>query len=178
LDAALDACGIADHRSEAVQRDFGRLLRIQEELHLHHELGEIHETAFRRDIWREIVAAFPLTRVELVVRRVKDFLADTQPVGPLRRFCRDRNRAGIALFMANCDRVARAIFPESAQACDALLVSGDWTAVEQAVTRGRRAACAHVKAIEDAHAAVPSRLEALIEERFGGALGRLPQEPE
>ena len=178
LDAALDACGIADHRPASVRRGFGRLLRVQEELHLHHELGEILESTVRRGLWQEVVAAFPLTRVELVARRVKDGLADTHPVGPLRRFCRDRNTAGLALFMASCDRLARTILPELAQGCDALLVSGDWTAVEQAVTRGRRAACAHAKAIADAHAAGPSRLEALIEERFGGALGRLPQEPE
>jgi hypothetical protein len=50
--------------------------------------------------------------------------------------------------------------------------------VEPAVARGRRAAAALAKAIADAHAAGPSRLEALIEDRFGGALGRLPQEPE
>jgi len=178
LDAALDACGIADHRSAAVCRDFGRLLRVQEELHLHHELGEIHESTVRHGLWQEIVAAFPLTRVELVARRVKDALADTHPVGPLLRFCRERNTAGLALFMANCDRLARAIFPELAQVCDALLVRGDWTAVEPAVARGRRAAAALAKAIADAHAAGPSRLEALIEDRFGGALGRLPQEPE
>jgi hypothetical protein len=49
--------------------------------------------------------------------------------------------------------------------------------VEQAVARGRRAAAALAKAIADAYAAGPSRLEALIEERFGSALGRLPQDP-
>jgi hypothetical protein len=178
MDAALDACGIADHRPAAVRRDFGRLLRVQEELHLCHELGEIHETAFRHDFWRAIVAAFPLTRVELVVRRVKDFLADTHPVGPLRRFCRDRSAAGVALFMANCDRAARAIFPELVQVPDALLHNGDWAALEQAVARGRHAALAHASAIEAAFAAGPGRLEALVEERFGAALGPLPPEKE
>jgi len=176
MDAALDGCGIADHRPAAVRRDFDRLLRVQEELHLRHELGEIHETGFPRELWQEIVAAFPLTRVELVLRRVKDLLADTNAYGPLPRFCRARNSAGIALYIANTDRAARALFPELSQGFDALLSDGAWGALEQAIAAGRQAAQAHAAAIIDAYAEGAQRLEAVVEERFGAMLGRLPQE--
>ena len=176
MDAALDACGIADHRPAAVRRDFDRLLRVQEELHLRHEIGEIRETGFPRDLWQEIVAAFPLTRVELVMRRVKDLLADTHPSGPLPRFCEARNTAGLALYMANSDRAARALFPDLSQGFDALLRDGEWGALEQAIAGGRESARTHATAIIAAYAEGPARLEAVVEERFGAVLGRLPQE--
>lgn len=176
MEAALDACGIADHRPPAVRRDFDRLLRVQEQLHLRHELGEIHETGFPRDLWQEIVAAFPLTRVELVMRRIKDLLADTHALGPLRRFCDARSTAGIALYMAESDRAARALFPGLAEAFEGLLRGGAWEGVEQAVAHGRRTAQAHAAALVRAYADGPSRLAAVVEERFGAVLGRLPQE--
>jgi hypothetical protein len=178
VDAALAACGIGDRRPGALRLNFDRLLRVQEELHLHHELGEIHETALGHELFREIVAAFPLSRVELVVRRVKDVLADTHPAGPLQRFCRTRSTAGVALFMAGCDRATQAMFPELADAANAVLDGADWAAAERALSRARSAALAHAAAITEAYAAAPARLEALVEERFGAALGRLPQESE
>lgn len=178
MDAALDACGISDHSPGSVRSGFDRLAQAQEMLHLRHEIGEIHETGFPRERWREIVAASSLTRVELAARRVKDLLADTNELGPLPFFCRTRNLAGIALYMAGADRVARALFPEPAHAFDALLGSGSWDALERAVALARRAALAHADAMLEAHAAGPARLDAVVEQRFGAALGRLPQEAE
>jgi hypothetical protein len=177
VDALLEACGIGDRSPAALRRDFDRLLRVQEELHLHHELGEIRETALPHETFREIVAAFPLTRVELAVRRVKDVLADTHPAGPLPRFCRARSRAGVSLYMANCDRATRAMFPDLTDAANAVLDGAGWAAAEQAFSRARSAVLAHAAAIREACAAgAAARLEALVEARFGPALGRLPQE--
>ncbi|MCU0564566.1 MAG: hypothetical protein MUE48_11595 [Desulfobacterales bacterium] len=180
VDAALAACGIGDRSPAALRLNFGRLLRVQEELHLHHELGEIRETALGHELFREIVAAFPLTRVELVVRRLKDVLADTHPAGPLRRFCRTRSTAGVALFLAGCDRATQAMFPELADAANAVLGGAGWAAAERVLSHVRSAALAHAAAITEACAGgvAAARLEALVEDRFGAALGRLPQESE
>ena len=174
--AALDACGIADHRLTAVRRDLGGLPAVQEQLHLCHELGEIHDTGFPRELWREIVAAFPLTRVELVLRRVKDMLADTHPLGPLQYFCSVRSVAGIALYSANLDRVARAFFPETARAVDELLNRAEWLGLERAIADDGESARSHAAALMAAYAGGPVPLEAAVEQRFGAALGRLPQD--
>lgn len=147
LHAAMDACGLSDHRPAALRRDFRRLFDVQESIHLYHELGEIRETDFRRDLWQEIVAAFPLTRVELLARHVKDLLADTNTFGPLRHICRTRDTAGLALYVALSDRVAKALFPELPAGLEELLRSGDWAAVAQAVEVGHAAARQHAAAI-------------------------------
>lgn len=147
LHAAMDACGLSDHRPAALRRDLGRLLEVQESIHLRHELGEIRETDFQRDLWQEIIAAFPLTRVELLARHVKDLLADTNVFGPLRHICRTRDTAGLALYVALSDRVAKALFPELPACLEELLRQGDWAAVAQAVDVGHAAAKRHAAEI-------------------------------
>jgi hypothetical protein len=176
LYAAMDACGLNDHRPAALRRDFGRLLEVQESIHLYHELGEIRETDFRRDLWQEIIAAFPLTRVELLARHVKDLLADTSAFGPLRHICRSRDTAGLALYVALSDRVAKALFPELTVCWEESLHQGDWDAVAQAVDIGHAAAKRHAAEIVGIYTDAKRRnrlasVEARIESKLGGYLG-------
>lgn len=173
LHAAMDACGLSDHRPAALHRDFRRLLKVQESIHLYHELGEIRETDFRRDLWQEIIAAFPLTRVELMARHVKDLLADTNAFGPLRHICRTRDTAGLALYVALSDRVAKALFPELEVCLEGLLQREDWAAVELAVDAGHAAAKRHAAAIVGIYADGKRRNSlAGVEARIDSELGR------
>jgi hypothetical protein len=172
LHAAMHACGITDCRPSALRHDFRKLLRLQEALHLHHELGEIHETEFGRGLWQEIIAAFPLTRVELLARRVKDLLADTHPSGPLRWVVRNRSLAGLALYAAFADGVTRALFPEVTECLESLLLTGDWAAVSRAADAGRGAAARYAAAISETFYDGKRRndlagVEARIERRLG-----------
>jgi hypothetical protein len=147
LQVAMDACGIIDQRPSALRRDLYKLLEVQEALHLRHELGEIHETQFERAIWEEIIAAFALTRVELLTRHVKDWLADTHTLGPLRQACETRSVAGLALYLALADPLAKTLFPELVECFDEFRRTGDWAAVLQVVDAGRAAAQRHAEAI-------------------------------
>lgn len=147
LQVAMDACGITDQRPSALRRDLYKLLDVQESLHLRHELGEIHETQFERAIWEEIIAAFALTRVELLTRHVKDLLADTHTLGPLRHVCETRSVAGLALYLALADQLAKTLFPELVECFDEFRRTGDWAAVSQVVDAGRAAAQRHAEAI-------------------------------
>ena len=140
LDAALQALGISGRRPSELRGQWGRLLQMQEEIHLRHELAEVRESGLRGECWPEIIAAFPLTRIELLVRHVKDLLADTHPLGPLRHFARSRQDAGLCLHLAFADRLTRNLFPALAPAADELLRTGNWAVLEQAVTAGRSAA--------------------------------------
>jgi hypothetical protein len=173
LYTAMDACGLSDHRPAALRLGLPRLLEVQESIHLYHELGEIHETDFRRDLWQEIIAAFPLTRVELLARHVKDLLADTNACGPLRHICRTHDAAGLALYVALSDRVAKALFPELPACLEEFLHHGDWADVAQAVDVGHAAAkqrAAEIVAIYD-DGKRRNRL-AGVEARIGRQLGR------
>ncbi len=171
LDAALRACGIADRRPSELRRQWDDLLRVQEEIHLHHELGEVHESGFRSECWREIIGAFPSTRIELLARHVKDLLADTHPLGPLCHLARTRNAAGLNLYLVFADRLTRNLFPALAPAADELLRTGDWAALERAVAAGRAAARQYADTIvsvyDDARsrrdlAQVPAEIERLL----------------
>jgi hypothetical protein len=157
LNAALQACGIADRRPDELLRKWDALLRVQEEIHLHHELGEVQEGRFSSEGWREIIAAFPLTRIELLARHVKDLLADTHPLGPLCHLARTRSAAGLGLYLAFADRLARNLFPALAPAVDDVLRTGDWTILEGVVAAGRAAARQHADAIVSVYEAGRSR---------------------
>jgi hypothetical protein len=151
LDAALDACGLADHRPAALRERLGELLAVQEGLHLHHELGEILDPHFGRDHWREIIAAFPLTRVEILARHVKDLLADTHSSGTLRHVCGRRSTAGLALYLAFADRLTKALFPRLGPCFDEFLQTRDWAAVERAVEAGHSEARRHADVLLSAY---------------------------
>jgi hypothetical protein len=157
LDAALSACGILDRRPSELRRQWDALLRVQEEIHLYHEIGEIKESGFQRECWQEIIAAFPLTRIELLARHVKDLLADTHPLGPLCRLSRTRHTAGVGLYAAFTDRVTRNLFPELSAAVDELLQNGDWAAMDRAVAIGRVEAQRYADTIVSAYDDAKSR---------------------
>lgn len=140
LDAALAACGITDRRPSELRRNWDALLRLQEVIHLHHELGEVKESGFPRDRWQEMIAAFPLSRIELLARHVKDLLADTHPFGPLCYLGRSGNMAGVGLYLAFTERLTRNLFPELLPAVTEWLRTGDWNLLSPAVAAGRATA--------------------------------------
>ncbi len=177
LDAALAACGITGRRPSELRRKWGALVRLQEVIHLRHELGEVKESGFPRDRWQEMIAAFPLTRIELLARHVKDLLADTHPLGPLCYLGRTRNRAGVGLYLAFTDRLTRDLFPELLPAANECLRTGDWTLLSRAVAAGRVAAkrCADmmVSAYDEAKSRqnlskLPSDIDLLMGRHLGG----------
>ncbi|MBW2192935.1 MAG: hypothetical protein JRF27_04000, partial [Deltaproteobacteria bacterium] len=77
LQFALENYGLTEQHPGTLHRHLARVSAAETETYIYHELGEIQDTVFNRDIWREIIAAFPRTPVELLSRAVKDLLADT-----------------------------------------------------------------------------------------------------
>jgi hypothetical protein len=140
LAAALDACGLSDHSPGALQHHLGRLLEVQQTIHLHHELGELQDPTFDRGLWQAIIAAFPGTRVEFLVRHVKDILADTSPSGTLPHICRMRDTAALAFYAVFADSMSKALWPLLFDSLDDFVLTGAWESVESAATAAREAA--------------------------------------
>ena len=140
LAAALDACGLSDHRPDALKHHLSRLLEVQRTIHLHHELGELHDPTFDRRLWQEMIAAFPGTRVEFLVRHVKDFLADTSPSGTLPYICRKRDRPALAFYVVFADSMSKALWPRLFENVDDFVRTGAWDTVENAAAAARAAA--------------------------------------
>lgn len=141
LAVALDACGVSDHRPAGIRARLDRLLAVQENLHLHHELGELQDTGFDRGLWQQMVAAFSGSRVEILARRVKDLLADSSPHGTLRALCRARDIAGLALFVAFADGLAKAFMPAVFSECEQVLQRQGWNGLQAAAAEAYLELC-------------------------------------
>jgi hypothetical protein len=133
---ALENCGIKDQQSEALKHSLEKIYAIQKETYIYHEIGEMQDTVFDRDIWREVIAAYPHTPVELLVRAVKDLLADTNANGTLRYIIRKRLTASLAFYVAFFDGLAKEIFPELSASFEVFARKRDWQMMEQTVFSG------------------------------------------
>jgi hypothetical protein len=133
---ALQRCGLKDHRPEALHPHLATILAAQMETYIHHELGENLDTVFNRKIWREIIAAYPHTTVELLARVVKDLLADTHKHGTLRNMIRKRNAAAMGFYLAFIDGLAKVLFADLVTAFVEFAQSGNWAIMDNAVDGG------------------------------------------
>jgi len=133
---ALGNYGVKEGEYEKLKERFHRIAAEETEIYLHHELGEIQETVFDRQVWRDLIATYPHTPVELFARAVKDLLADTHTHGNLSFIAREKRRASLGFHVAFLDGVRKELFPEIIAAFNAFTESGDWRPIEEAIEAG------------------------------------------
>lgn len=136
LKFALQNCGLQDQHPKTLRRNLDKIFAAQRETYIYHEIGEIKDTVFERGIWREVVAAFPHTAVELLARSVKDLLADTNKYGTLPYFIQTRKTASLAFYVAFFDGLAKALFPELGACFQEFIQTRNWQVIENAVDTG------------------------------------------
>jgi hypothetical protein len=144
---ALENYGVQDHHPEALKENFARICEDEVETYIYHELGELNDKDFDREVWRDIVATFPHSVIEFFVRAVKDILADTNDHGKLRYIIRERKVGSLGLHAAFLDGLRKELFPELLEAFTEFKNTGDWASVEQARTKGYQAARTHAEAV-------------------------------
>ena len=133
---ALELCGFPDNSPAVLRRSLPELFAAQTETYIYHEVGEMTDRVFDRETWREIIADYPHTPVELVARAVKDLLADTSENGTLRHLINSGQTVSLALYAAFLDGLGREFFPGFRPAFSRYMESGDMGPVEQAVADG------------------------------------------
>jgi hypothetical protein len=143
LDLALAACGLPDSRTATIRRHYEAVFRVQQHIHLHHEIGELEEQVFNRQIWQQLLADHPHTAVELLARTLKDLLADTGPHGALTILLRDRHAAALGLYMAFGNGMIRLLSQELICAFDAFVQDRRWDPLIRASRSVRRHAVFH-----------------------------------
>lgn len=143
LNFALTSCGINDRRPEDLRRHLAAILEAQKATYLYHEIGELHDTVFERDIWREIIAAFPYSPVEHLARAVKDLLADTNEYGTLQHIVKERKTAALGFYVAFLDGLPKEFFPELFAAFQQFTQTNDWDMIDRAIASGYRTAAKH-----------------------------------
>lgn len=152
LDFALDACGLPDHRTATIRANFDTVLRVQQQLYLWHEIGELEETVFDRELWQQMIAEYPHTAVELLARTLKDLLADTDPQGALSHMIHHCHAAGLGLYMAFGNGMTRLLTQELICAFDAFMADSRWDPVAAAAQAVRANAVAHTDRILEIYA--------------------------
>jgi hypothetical protein len=126
LDLALTACGLPDSRNATIRRNFDALFEVQQQILLNHEIGELEEQVFNRQVWRQLVGDHAHTPVELLARTVKDLLADTGGNGALTILLRDRDAAALGLYLAFGNGMTRLLTHELICAFDAFVKDRGW----------------------------------------------------
>ena len=138
MNFALENLGITDREPNKLRQHLPDIFRAVKDSYIYHELGEIQDTTFDRQIWREMVAAFPFSPVEFIARALKDILADTNAYGTLQYIIAQHQTAGLAFYVAFIDGLVREFFPEIRSAFEDFAKSQDWRVIERAVDQGYR----------------------------------------
>ncbi|MEW6263274.1 MAG: Sfum_1244 family protein [Thermodesulfobacteriota bacterium] len=153
---------------------FEKLLDSEVEAFVWHEIGEAGDQAFPRDVWRALIGAFPHSRLELMARTLKDFLADTSEIGRLKFIIDSRRRASLAIYLADLSSLTARLFPEIVKAYNLLIREGDWSVIEAARCEGRRKAQEMAREMVSLASSVQERPDWVVrrvEERFYQPLG-------
>jgi hypothetical protein len=136
LHFALAHLGIDEKEPIDLRQHLPDIFAAVKNIYIYHELGELRDNAFDRQSWREMVAAFPFSPVEFIVRALKDLLADTSQFGTLHHIIQERHTAGLAFYVAFIDGLAQEFFPQIRLAFQEFARSEDWRFIEQAMADG------------------------------------------
>jgi hypothetical protein len=132
----LRSYGVDGHDVEAIRRGLARISAEEVETFMYHELGELRDMVFEKEIWRKVIATFPHTPIELLARTVKDLLADTNEFGTLRHIVRESKTASLGFYVAFLDGFRKVLFPELEISFREFEESGDWSVITEAITTG------------------------------------------
>ena len=140
LQFALEHCGLKTQQPEVLQQHLPQILAVQTDNYLYHEIGELTDSTFHPTIWRELIATFPHSPVELLARGLKDLLADTSQNGTLPYLIKNRKTAGLGLYTAFLDGMPKALFPELRDAFNHFTKTRNWRIIREAAAAGNRRA--------------------------------------
>ncbi len=147
LSFALENYGLKEQNPKELQRSLTRIVEAETGTYIYHEIGEIQDTIFDRDLWREIIATFPHSPIELLARTIKDLLADTNEYGTLRYIMREHKIASLAFYVAFLDGLLKELFPEIIDAFREFIQKRNWRIIEQAVAAGYNTASHYAEEI-------------------------------
>jgi len=127
----------SDEPSPELFKKISDMTRDVSEVFVLHETGEAFEDDYADD-WHEILSSGLDKATELYLRGIKDILADTSPMGPLRAIIENQSRPRLSFFLVFLDGIRREIFFEIMNAFQRFVESGDWSFIEEARRAGYR----------------------------------------
>lgn len=162
-------CNLPVSNAKGIRQHLDTILKVQQNTYIRHELSELDEQIFDHATWRQMMAEFPHTAVELLIRTLKDILADTASHGPLHHFCLHRDKPAIGFYMAFSSGLAPHLFTELNEGFAIFRENGSWATMQNAVTAVHQKAVAYTQEIIEIYSKGcikkdPSWTQATIEE--------------
>lgn len=145
-----------------------RMVAMEMESVILHELGEARIGETFGDAWEKLVLDVFRGRAEIIVRAVRDLLADCQSTLP--GLLARENPAAIHFFMANFVGMRRTLFPELAEAYQDWLHGGNSRALAEVAAEGQARWRATAEALLALHAELGEAAGQAIEARLAPRL--------
>ena len=152
LNFALEAAGIPDDSTDTIKAHFNTLWDLQKEIYVYHEVGELEEKLFDRTTWRQMLADYAHTPVEMLIRTLKDLLADSSPHGALSHIVQQQNSAALGLYLAFGKGFFPMLCPDLICAFDAFVHTQVWEPIRRTVGHIRQTAAGYARQVMDLHA--------------------------
>jgi hypothetical protein len=142
-------CGLTSTEPEAVRAKLDMIAESMQTVYIQHEIGELCQDVFDRDTFRRMLAEFPHSVVELLIRALKDLLADTGPQGTLHHLIQNRDAAGLGFYVAFQQGLPSVLVSELRQGFQAFMGRMDWGAVERMTDLVYRRTAAYTRQVVD-----------------------------
>jgi hypothetical protein len=104
-------------------------------LFVRHEVGEAYEDDGSEE-WAGILLSCNDKHSELYLRGIKDVIADTSAMGPLRAITASGDRPLLYAYVALLDGLRKELFPMIGNAFQRFVETGEWAAIEWAREKG------------------------------------------
>jgi len=119
-----------------IEADMERIIDEELESYLYHELGEAYAGSFLGEGWKELIYLFPQTRVEHLIRGIKDIMADTIEKGMLWNIIEKEKIGSLGFYISQLGGMRRVIFDEIFEAYKGFIKTGDISLVDKARKSG------------------------------------------
>jgi hypothetical protein len=146
-------CNLSDLDQKGIRLHLDAIVKVQQSTYIRHELSELDEPVFDRATWRQMLADFPHTAVELLIRTLKDVLADTGRHGTIVHISAQRDPAALGFYMAFSSGWVPLLFGDLKTSFDTFMQNGDWNEIDRAALAVHRKAAAYTRQVLSIYAA-------------------------
>jgi hypothetical protein len=131
--------GASEETSGVIGGKIERMANDLADLFVLHEIGEAYEDD-NSDAWLGFLSVCNDKHCETYTRGIKDLMADTSEMGPLKTIIRNEDAFLLKCYMVFLDGIRKTLFPEISAALRRFNETGDWTTLEHARSEGYRKA--------------------------------------
>ena len=128
VNAMQNALGCYDF-DNAVDQSLDAMTDNELQSALLHEIGEVRAGELLGSEWETMLSSLPHSKAEIILRAVRDHLADA--LSTLPGLLESRNTASLHFYMGNMTNMRKELFPKLLAAYDDWTVSGNTQALEQ-----------------------------------------------